>query len=99
MIQSYFALGALFVIYLVTSLLIKKRNNNRIISINDKKCVRCNNCVIRCSHGVLEMVHGEEGRMYVVVKNPDRCTACEHCIDICNFGAIRLVDKIRESSL
>ena len=98
MIQFYFAVGAVFVIYLVTNLLRKKEKTNRIVSIDDEKCARCNSCVIRCPHGVLEMVHDEGKDMHVVVKNPDQCTACEHCIKICNFGAIRLVDKIPLSS-
>lgn len=46
MIQFYFAVGAAFVIYLVTDLLRKKKKTNRVISIGDKKCARCNSCII-----------------------------------------------------
>ena len=98
MIQFYFAAGVVFVIYLVTNSLRKKEKNNKIISIDDKKCARCNSCVIRCPNGVLQMEQEEGKDMHVVVKNPDQCTACEHCVKICNFGAIRLVDKIPLSS-
>lgn len=98
MIQFYFALGALFIIYWVMILIRRRKKNNKIISIDDRKCARCNSCITHCPHGVLEMVHDEEGDIHVVVKNPDQCTACEDCIKICNFGAIRLVDKIPLSS-
>ena len=98
MIQLYFAVGAVFLIYLVTHLLRKKRKNNRIISIDDKKCARCNSCITHCPNGVLKMEPEEGKDMHVTVKNPNLCTECEHCIKSCNFGAIRLIDKIQLSS-
>ena len=98
MIQLYFAVGAVFLIYLVTHLLRKKRKNNRIISIDDKKCARCNSCITHCPNGVLKMEPEEGKDMHVTVINPNLCTECEHCIKSCNFGAIRLVDKIQLSS-
>lgn len=98
MIQFYFAVGAAFVIYLVTHLLRKKRKTNRIIFIDDKKCARCNSCITHCPNGVLKMEPEEGKDMHVVVINPNQCTACEHCIKSCNFGAIRLIDKIQLSS-
>ena len=98
MIQFYFAVGAAFVIYLVTHLLRKKRKTNRIISIDDKKCARCNSCITHCPNGVLKMEPEEGKDMHVTVKNPNLCTECEHCIKSCNFGAIRLIDKIQLSS-
>ena len=98
MIQFYFAVGAAFVIYLVTHLLRKKRKTNRIIFIDDKKCARCNSCITHCPNGVLKMEPEEGKDMHVTVKNPNLCTACEHCIKSCNFGAIRLIDKIQLSS-
>lgn len=98
MIQLYFAVGAVFLIYLVTHLLRKKRKTNRIISIDDKKCARCNSCITHCPNGVLKMEPEEGKDMHVVVINPNQCTACEHCIKSCNFGAIRLIDKIQLSS-
>ena len=98
MIQLYFAVGAVFLIYLVTHLLRKKRKNNRIISIDDKKCARCNSCITHCPNGVLKMEPEEGKDMHVTVKNPNLCTECGHCIKSCNFGAIRLIDKIQLSS-
>jgi|GEM_PF-2295850 len=98
MIQLYFAVGAVFVIYLVTDSLRKKGETNRIISIDDKKCARCNSCITHCSNDVLKMEPEEGKDMHVIVKNPNQCTACEHCIKSCNFGAIRLIDKIQLSS-
>lgn len=98
MIQLYFAVGAVFLIYLVTHLLRKKRKNNRIISIDDKKCARCNSCITHCPNGVLKMEPEEGKDMHVTVINPNLCTECEHCIKSCNFGAIRLIDKIQLSS-
>ncbi len=98
MIQFYFAVGAAFVIYLVTHSLRKKKKTNRIISIDDKKCARCNSCITHCPNGVLKMEPEEGKDMHVVVINPNQCTACEHCIKSCNFGAIRLIDKIQLSS-
>ena len=98
MIQFYFAVGAAFVIYLVTHLLRKKRKTNRIIFIDDKKCARCNSCITHCPNGVLKMEPEEGKDMHVTVINPNLCTACEHCIKSCNFGAIRLIDKIQLSS-
>lgn len=98
MIQLYFAVGAVFLIYLVTHLLRKKRKNNRIISIDDKKCARCNSCITHCPNGVLKMEPEEGKDMHVTVINPNLCTECEHCIKSCNFGAIRLIDKIQFSS-
>jgi ferredoxin len=98
MIQFYFAVGAAFVIYLVTHLLRKKRKTNRIIFIDDKKCARCNSCITHCPNGVLKMEPEEGKDMHVTVKNPNLCTECEHCIKSCNFGAIRLIDKIQLSS-
>ena len=98
MIQLYFAVGAIFVIYLVTNSFKKKGKNNRIISIDDKKCARCNSCITHCPNGVLKMEPEEGKDMHVIVKNPNQCTACEHCIKSCNFGAIRLIDKIQLSS-
>ena len=98
MIQFYFAVGAAFVIYLVTDLLRKKKKTNRIISIDDKRCARCNSCIIHCTEGVLKMEPEEGKDMHVVVKKPYLCTACGHCIRSCNFGAIRLVDKVQLSS-
>lgn len=95
MIQLYFAVGAVFLIYLVTHLLRKKRKNNRIISIDDKKCARCNSCITHCPNGVLKMEPEEGKDMHVTVINPNLCTECEHCIKSCNFGAIRLIDKIQ----
>ena len=98
MIQLYFAVGAVFLIYLVTHLLRKKRKNNRIISIDDKKCARCNSCITHCPNGVLKMEPEEGKDMHVTVINPNLCTECGHCIKSCNFGAIRLIDKIQLSS-
>ena len=98
MIQFYFAVGAAFVIYLVTHLLRKKRKTNRIIFIDDKKCARCNSCITHCPNGVLKMEPEEGKDMHVTVKKPNLCTECEHCIKSCNFGAIRLIDKIQFSS-
>lgn len=98
MIQLYFAVGAGFLIYFVTHLLRKKRKNNRIISIDDKKCARCNSCITHCPNGVLKMEPEEGKDMHVTVINPNLCTECEHCIKSCNFGAIRLIDKIQFSS-
>ena len=98
MIQLYFAVGAVFLIYLVTHLLRKKRKNNRIISIDDKKCARCNSCITHCPNGVLKMEPEEGKDIHVTVINPNLCTECEHCIKSCNFGAIRLIDKIQLSS-
>ena len=98
MIQLYFAVGAVFLIYLVTHLLRKKRKNNRIISIDDKKCARCNSCITHCPNGVLKMEPEEGKDMHVTVINPNLCTECGHCIKSCNFGAIRLIDKIQFSS-
>ena len=98
MIQFYFAVGAAFVIYLVTHLLRKKRKTNRIIFIDDKKCARCNSCITHCPNGVLKMEPEEGKDMHVTVINPNLCTECEHCIKSCNFGAIRLIDKIQFSS-
>lgn len=98
MIQLYFAVGAVFLIYLVTHLLRKKRKNNRIISIDDKKCARCHSCITHCPNGVLKMEPEEGKDMHVTVINPNLCTECEHCIKSCNFGAIRLIDKIQFSS-
>ena len=98
MIQFYFAVGAAFVIYLVTDLLRKKKKTNRIISIDDKRCARCNSCIIHCTEGVLKMEPEEGKDMHVTVINPNLCTECEHCIKSCNFGAIRLIDKIQFSS-
>lgn len=98
MIQFYFAVGAAFVIYLVTHSLRKKKKTNRIIYIDDKKCARCNSCITHCPNGVLKMEPEEGKDMHVVVINPNQCTACEHCIKSCNFGAIRLIDKIQLSS-
>ena len=98
MIQLYFAVGAVFLIYLVTHLLRKKRKNNRIISIDDKKCARCNSCITHCPNGVLKMEPEEGKDIHVTVINPNLCTECEHCIKSCNFGAIRLIDKIQFSS-
>ena len=98
MIQLYFAVGAVFLIYLVTHLLRRKRKNNRIISIDDKKCARCNSCITHCPNGVLKMEPEEGKDMHVTVINPNLCTECEHCIKSCNFGAIRLIDKIQFSS-
>ena len=98
MIQLYFAAGAVFLIYLATHLLRKKRKNNRIISIDDKKCARCNSCITHCPNGVLKMEPEEGKDMHVTVINPNLCTECEHCIKSCNFGAIRLIDKIQFSS-
>lgn len=98
MIQLYFAVGAVFLIYLVTHLLRKKRKTNRIISIDDKKCARCNSCITHCPNGVLKMEPEEGKDMHVTVINPNLCTECEHCIKSCNFGAIRLIDKIQFSS-
>lgn len=98
MIQLYFAVGAVFVIYLVTHSLRKKRKTNRIIFIDDKKCARCNSCITHCPNGVLKMEPEEGKDMHVTVKNPNQCTECEHCIKSCNFGAIRLIDKIQFSS-
>ena len=95
MIQLYFAVGAVFLIYLVTHLLRKKRKTNRIISIDDKKCARCNSCITHCPNGVLKMEPEEGKDMHVTVINPNLCTECEHCIKSCNFGAIRLIDKIQ----
>ena len=95
MIQLYFAVGAVFLIYLVTHLLRRKRKNNRIISIDDKKCARCNSCITHCPNGVLKMEPEEGKDMHVTVINPNLCTECEHCIKSCNFGAIRLIDKIQ----
>ena len=98
MIQLYFAVGAVFVIYLVTNSFKKKEKNNRIISIDDKKCARCNSCITHCPNDVLKMEPEEGKDMHVIVKNPNQCTACQHCIKSCNFGAIRLIDKIPLSS-
>ena len=98
MIQLYFAVGAVFLIYLVTHLLRKKRKTNRIISIDDKKCARCNSCITHCPNDVLKMEPEEGKDMHVTVINPNLCTECEHCIKSCNFGAIRLIDKIQFSS-
>ena len=98
MIQLYFAVGAVFVIYLVTDSLRKKEKTNRIISIDDKKCARCNSCITHCPNGVLKMEPEEGKDMHVTVINPNLCTECEHCIKSCNFGAIRLIDKIQFSS-
>ena len=95
MIQLYFAVSAVFLIYLVTHLLRKKRKTNRIISIDDKKCARCNSCITHCPNGVLKMEPEEGKDMHVTVINPNLCTECEHCIKSCNFGAIRLIDKIQ----
>lgn len=98
MIQLYFAIGAIFVIYLLTNSFKKKKKNNRIISIDDKKCARCNSCITHCPNGVLKMEPEEGKDMHVTVINPNLCTECEHCIKSCNFGAIRLIDKIQFSS-
>ena len=95
MIQLYFAVGAVFLIYLATHLLRKKRKTNRIISIDDKKCARCNSCITHCPNGVLKMEPEEGKDMHVTVINPNLCTECGHCIKSCNFGAIRLIDKIQ----
>lgn len=95
MIQLYFAVGAVFLIYLVTHLLRKKRKTNRIISIDDKKCARCNSCITHCPNGVLKMEPEEGKDMHVTVINQNLCTECEHCIKSCNFGSIRLIDKIQ----
>jgi NAD-dependent dihydropyrimidine dehydrogenase PreA subunit len=65
---------------------------DKIIRIDDDRCVRCGICVKECRHNVLSMVNDEKG-LHVGVEHPENCAHCAHCVDSCSFKAISFTLK------
>lgn len=57
--------------------------------INEKKCIKCKICVLRCPTKVIE-----EENHKIVMKNRHKCTRCMHCVSQCPVNAI-YVKKMR----
>mgnify|MGYP001451750671 CR=1 FL=1 len=70
----------------------RKRNAPKTIEIDDDKCARCQSCVAKCSHNVLEMTN-DGGKKRVAIVHPELCTGCGDCMDVCRFGALKLVSR------
>ncbi|MEM4246663.1 MAG: 4Fe-4S binding protein, partial [Candidatus Bathyarchaeia archaeon] len=49
------------------------------ISLDQKKCDGCGECVRYCPHGVLGVENGK-----IVVKNEMSCTLCQECVRHCD---------------
>ncbi|MCI1639724.1 MAG: ferredoxin family protein [Bacteroidales bacterium] len=60
---------------------------DKMIRIDDDRCVRCGICVKECRNNVLAMVNDEKG-LHVGVVHPENCSHCTHCVDSCSFKAI-----------
>lgn len=53
--------------------------------INEKKCINCKICVVRCPNAVIDEVDHK-----IKMERRYRCTRCMYCIDQCPVGAITL---------
>ncbi|MBU3091997.1 nitroreductase family protein [Clostridium sp. CF011] len=53
------------------------------ITVNEKKCIKCEQCIVECPAYVLKM--GEKGPEEVANTT---CIACGHCVAICQMEAI-----------
>lgn len=74
-----------------------KRAKEKVVSINNEKCIRCRQCIKACSHQVLEIVNNKDG-LNVVVTSPEKCTACRKCIKSCKFGALKLTNRAKSQT-
>ena len=68
--------------------------------LNQKKCIKCGNCINTCSGMVLRF--GKDG--YPKMQEFKRfgwrgCWKCQHCLAVCPEGAISIFDKKPEDSL
>ncbi len=51
----------------------------------DDKCTMCAACMVKCPHGALEIVEGDESRL---ILNPVACTGCLTCREVCPENAL-----------
>ena len=54
-----------------------------IPTVEEDKCVGCEECVDVCPTEVFEMENEKS-----VVSEPDECLGCESCVEVCEEGAI-----------
>ena len=54
-----------------------------IPTVDEEKCVGCEECVDVCPTEVFEMENEKS-----VVAEPDECLGCESCIEVCETDAI-----------
>ena len=54
-----------------------------IPTVEEEKCVGCEECVDVCPTEVFEMENEKS-----VVAEPDECLGCESCVEVCEEGAI-----------
>jgi NAD-dependent dihydropyrimidine dehydrogenase PreA subunit len=88
----YVGIGIVLLLWITGYVYRRRKNENKIIYIEQNNCSGCGRCVKRCSRRVLEMVKDGTG-IHVEVKYPDRCTACEDCLSRCKFKALKLVER------
>jgi NAD-dependent dihydropyrimidine dehydrogenase PreA subunit len=93
MTAGYIVAGALLLLWAAGGLYRRRKNRNRVVSLDVSRCTGCCRCVKRCSRRVLEAVKDEAG-MRVAVKYPDRCTACGDCLGRCKLGALTLTERV-----
>ena len=53
--------------------------------IDEKKCIKCRICVVRCP---MDVIHEKDHK--VVMTDRQRCTKCMHCVNQCPVGAIKI---------
>ncbi|MDR0789787.1 MAG: 4Fe-4S binding protein [Bacteroidales bacterium] len=82
----YASLGVLLVLF-ASKLARKKKAKGKVIMVDERSCIRCNRCVERCRHNVLEIVENEHGQS-VEATHPERCCACGDCLKACDFNAL-----------
>lgn len=56
-----------------------------MITVDNRKCVRCGGCVSVCPFDALELENE--------IKCSDRCTRCGTCVRFCPVGALTLKEN------
>ncbi|MBR9675891.1 4Fe-4S binding protein [Candidatus Woesearchaeota archaeon] len=59
-----------------------KKNGERVVSVDEKKCDACERCVKVCPEHNFEMVE-KDGKVVAKVKDADKCRGDDHCVFVC----------------
>jgi|GEM_PF-1091651 NADH dehydrogenase/NADH:ubiquinone oxidoreductase 75 kD subunit (chain G) len=70
----------------------KIRAKNKIVHLDESKCVHCRRCVGKCRQQVLGAVN-DGGKISVVVEQPHLCSACGNCVTACKYNALSIVSR------
>lgn len=58
------------------------------VTVDEEKCVGCEECVDVCPVDVYEMQDGKS-----VPVNAEECLGCESCVEVCEAGAISIEEN------